>query len=98
MSTVASRLPTRSHNRWLYSMASLSLLVLTFVGFQLFYLQGKAYPGRPLTQPIRTLIIIHGCLMTAWMLLAVTQPLLVGAGRRRWHMKLGIFGVALATG
>ena len=99
MSTSASLLPTtRSHNRWFYSVASLSLLVLTFIGFQLFYLHGQAYPGRPLTPPIRTLIIIHGCLMTGWMLLAVAQPLLVVTGRKRLHMKLGILGVVLASG
>ena len=87
---------TPAHNRWFYSLASLSLLVLMFIGFQLFYLQGKAFPGRPLTPPIRTLVIIHGCLMTAWMLLAVAQPLLVGARRKRLHRKLGVAGVVLA--
>jgi hypothetical protein len=76
----------------------LSLLVFMFVGFQLFYLQGRSYPGRPITPPIRTLIIIHGCLMTAWMLLAVVQPLLVGARRKLLHMKLGILGAVLAAG
>lgn len=85
-------------SRWFYSLASLSLLAIMFIGFQLFYLQGKAYPGRPLTPPIRTLILVHGSLMTAWMLLAVAQPLLVGAGRKRLHMKLGALGVALAVG
>src|SRR5436305_1416311 len=89
---------TASHHRWFYSMASLSLLVLMFIGFQLFYLHGKAFPGRPLTPPIRTLIITHGCLMTAWMLLAVGQPLLVGTRRKRLHMKLGVLGVVLALG
>src|SRR5881394_2328448 len=99
MITSASPLPaTASHSRWFYSVASLSLLVLMFIGFQLFYLQGRAFPGRPLTPPIRTLIIIHGCLMTAWMLLAVAQPLLVGTNRKRLHMKLGVLGVVLAAG
>ncbi|HSI37303.1 MAG: hypothetical protein ACAI43_10230 [Phycisphaerae bacterium] len=99
MSTPASRSPTvSSHNRWFYSVASLSLLVLVIIGFMPFYLQGKAFPGRPLTPPIRTLIIVHGCLMTAWMLLAVGQPLLVGTRQKRLHMKLGIVGVALAVG
>lgn len=89
---------TSTQGKWFYSAASLSLLVLMFIGFQLFYLQGKAFPGRPLTPPIRTALIIHGCLMTTWMLLAVTQPLLVGTGRYRVHMKLGMIGVALAVG
>lgn len=98
MNTTASPKPTSPANcRWFYSLASLSLLVLMFIGFQMFYLQGIAYPGRPLTPPIRTLLIVHGCLMTAWMLLAVAQPLLVGTKRIRLHMKLGILGVALAA-
>jgi small-conductance mechanosensitive channel len=69
-----------------------------FLGFQLFYLQGQSYPGRPITPPIRTVIIVHACLMTAWMLLAVAQPLLVGTGRKGLHRKLGVLGVALAAG
>jgi len=87
-----------SHTRWFYSVASFGLLILMFIGFQLFYLQGRAYPGRPLTPPIRALIILHGSLMTAWMLLAVGQPLLVGARRRGAHMKMGILGIVLAVG
>jgi hypothetical protein len=84
-----------SHARWFYSIASFSLLVLTFIGFQLFYLKGEAYPGRPLTPPIRTLVITHGILMSVWMLLAVVQPLLVGMRFKRVHMKLGILGMLL---
>src|SRR5688572_29737527 len=64
-----------SHSRWFYSISSLLLLVLTFIGFQLFYMKGQAYPGRPLTPPIRMLVITHGVLMSLWMLLAVIQPL-----------------------
>src|SRR3954464_13677761 len=98
MSSSPTRLPIPYSSRWFYSVASLSLFVLMFIGFQLFYLQGKSFPGRPLTPPIRTLIIIHACLMTAWMLLAVGQPLLVGTRRKRVHMKLGVLGMVLAAG
>jgi hypothetical protein len=86
-----------SHSRWFYSISSLALLIFTVIGFQLFYLKGQAFPGRPLTPPIRALVITHGILMSAWMLLAVVQPLLVGARRKRLHMKLGVLGVVLAT-
>lgn len=85
-------------NRWFYSIASLTLLVLTFIGFRLFYLHLQAYPGRPLTPPIRTLLIIHGVSMTAWMLLSVIQPLLVAANRKLVHMALGKFAATLAVG
>lgn len=87
-----------NHNRLFYSIASIALLVLTIIGFRLFYLHMQAFPGRPLTPPIRTLLIVHGVLMTAWMLLSVVQPLLVASGRKRLHMKLGIFATALAAG
>lgn len=85
------------HSRLFYSAASLALLVLTVVGFRLFYLNMEAFPGRPLTPPIRTLLIVHAVLMTAWMLLSVVQPLLVASGRKRVHMTLGLFGTALAA-
>src|SRR5438128_928256 len=98
MTSSSSRLlASPSHNRWFYSAASLSLLILMFIGFRLCYLNGKSFPDRPLTPPIRTLIIIHACLMTSLMLLAVGQPLLVGAKRKRMHMKLGILGMMLAA-
>lgn len=59
------------HNRLFYSAASITLLALTLIGFRFFYLHLQAFPGRPLTPPIRTLLILHGVLMTAWMLLSV---------------------------
>lgn len=73
------------------------LLVLMFLGFQQFYLHGRAYPGRELTPPIRTLLILHGIGMTTWMLLFLVQPLLIVAGNRRVHMMLGRVGAVLAA-
>ena len=84
-------------SRFFYSIASILLLVLTLIGFRMFYLNLQAFPGRPLTPPIRTLVIVHGVSMTLWMLLSVVQPLLVAAGRKRLHMTLGMFGTALAS-
>ena len=75
--------------RLLYLGAAVLLLVLMFLGFQQFYLHGRAYPGRELTPPIRTLLILHGIGMTTWMLLFLVQPLLIVAGNRRVHMMLG---------
>ncbi len=87
-----------AHSRWFYPVASALLLVLTLVGFRHFYLQLQAYPGRPLPPPARAIYIIHGVLMTAWIVLAVVQPLLVATGRKRTHMKLGKFAMVLAIG
>lgn len=90
--------PTSSNRaRLFYSGAAVLLLALTFLGFQQFYLHGKAYPGRELAPPIRTLIILHGACMSAWVLVFLIQPLLIAAGNRRVHMMLGRFGAVLAV-
>lgn len=73
------------------------MLVLAFLGFQQFYLHGKAYPGRELAPAIRTLIILHGIGMSAWVLLFLLQPLLIRAGSRRVHRMLGRIGAVLAA-
>ena len=92
--------PTTSpsaRSRCFYSIASAALLVLALIGFRMFYLQLQAFPGRPLTPPNRTLLILHGVLMTAWMLLAVIQPLLIAGGRKQVHRILGTAGALLAA-
>lgn len=90
--------PPRSAPRYFYIGSSLLLLVLVFLGFQLFYLQGHAYPGRPLTPPIRNVVIAHGIAMSAWIILFIVQPLLIAARKHRLHMLLGKIGAVLAVG
>lgn len=94
--THSTRQPSRS--RWFYSVASLILLALTLIGFRYFYLHLQAYPGRPLPPPARAIFLIHGVLMTVWMIFAVAQPLLVASNRKKLHRKLGMFGAGLAVG
>ena len=97
MKKPSSALVGSSKGRLFYSLSSLLLLVVTFVGFRLFYMEGKAFPGHPLPPPTRTLLIVHGILMTAWMLLAVIQPWLIVGKKHKLHMKLGLFGAVLAA-
>jgi len=73
------------------------LLLLMFLGFQQFYLHGRAFPNRPLTPPIRPWLIAHGIAMTAWMVLLVVQPLLIVSRNHRIHMTLGKIGAGLAA-
>ncbi len=101
-SKLMNNVPTNSSQkpiveRYFYSVATILLLVLTVVGFQLFYFHGQMYPGRPLTPPIKTLIITHGTAMSLWMLLAIAQPLLVAGGNRRLHMTLGKVAAVIAV-
>jgi hypothetical protein len=90
--------PVRSDPvRLLYAAAALLLLVLMLLGFQQFYLHGRAYPAQPLAPPIRTLLIAHGAAMTLWVVAFVVQSLLIVGGNRRLHMAVGPFVVALAV-
>ncbi len=83
--------------RFFYVGTAALLLVLMFLGFQQFYLHGRAFPNRPLAPPIRTLIITHGIAMTAWVVLLLIQPVLVVNRKYRLHMALGKLGAALAA-
>ena len=84
--------------RYFYFIATALLLVLTVIGFQFFYFHGQAYPGRPLTPPIKNLVITHGLAMSLWMLLALAQPFLVASGNRRLHMMVGRGAAVIAVG
>ena len=79
-------------------IAAVVLLVLMFLGFQQFYLHGRAYPGQELPPPIRTLLIVHGLGMTAWGLLFLLQASLIATSRRALHRQLGVWGAGLAAG
>jgi hypothetical protein len=80
-----------------YTAAAALLLVLMILGFQQFYLHGKAYPGRELAPPICTLLILHGIGMSGWILLFLIQPLLIVTDNRRIHRMLGSIGAGLAA-
>ena len=90
-------LATPNYARLFYTGAALILLVLMLTGFQHFFLHGKAYPGRDIAPPIRSLIILHGITMSAWILLFLVQPLLIVSRNHRIHRSLGKIGAALAA-
>lgn len=87
---------TSKSMRFFHAAAAASLLVLMFWGFQKFFIHGRAYPDRPLTPPIKTLLILHGTAMATWMLLSLVQPLLIVGNNRRVHMALGKVGAMIA--
>jgi Na+/citrate or Na+/malate symporter len=83
--------------RYFYSMSAILMLVLTLIGFHHFYLLGESYPGRPITPPIRGLVITHGIAMTAWCILMIIQPMLIATRSYAVHKALGRTGAALAA-
>jgi hypothetical protein len=87
----------RDRARLFYAGAAALLLAVMFIGFQQFYLHGRAFPDRPLTPAIRTLVIAHGIAMSLWMMLLLVQPLLVLNRKYRVHMAVGKAGALLAA-
>jgi len=83
------RLPS---DRYFHAGMALVMLLTVFVGFApTFYLR-PAFGGPPATP----LVHLHGILFSAWMLLFLTQTLLIAHGNKALHRRLGIVGAMLA--
>lgn len=95
MSTPIHRAARPTADRYFFAGAAALVLITTVLGFHHFYFEGRAWPGRPITPPIRGLVIAHGIGMPLWLLLAIIQPLLVGRQAVSWHRKLGWASAAL---
>jgi len=83
--------------RMFYLVAGCLLLLIVAIGFQQFYLHGKANDGGSVTQRIMPLVVLHGIAMSVWIVLFVTQSSLIVSGNRKLHMSLGIAGAMLAA-
>jgi hypothetical protein len=76
-----------------YFLSAVIISAIMFAGFaKNFYL--RAWIG---TRPITAMVHVHGLVMTAWILLFLTQTLLVAKGRTDLHRKLGVTGALLAV-
>ena len=86
---MSTALPMFSRSRYYVTMAAfMSLMVL--VGFWPSYFSQvlRGIPDRP------WVIHMHGLIFVGWMVLLVTQVILVASGRTRAHRTLGTFGIA----
>jgi hypothetical protein len=91
MTEIAAR---RAFDRRLFLAAAIAFPLLVLVGF------GRTYYARGLfdVPPLPTrLVHLHGLLMTAWVVLFVTQVRLISAQRVRLHQRLGYAGVGLGA-
>ncbi len=91
--TASGSLPIRKHpdDFFFASMAGLILLTV-FIGFaRTYYLAGVFHAHLP-----SVLVHFHGVIFSCWILLFITQIVLVSSNRIRWHMQLGVFGIFLA--
>jgi uncharacterized membrane protein YozB (DUF420 family) len=92
---VAAR-PKWTAERRFYTLMSIAMLVAVYVGFARSFFLRPLFPEWP--SPAEPVFYVHGAFFTAWMVLLVTQAVLVATRRVAIHRKLGLAGVALATG
>ena len=83
-------------DRWFYSSAGATFLVIMLVGFHSFVTSGRGAGGRVLDPTIFRLDLIHGLAIAAWYVLFFIQSLLISTRNRRLHFKLGWSAVAIA--
>lgn len=82
--------------RRFFTLMSIAMLVAVYVGFARSFFLRPLFPDWP--APAEPVFYVHGAFFTAWMVLLVTQALLVATRRVDIHRKLGMAGVALAVG
>jgi len=84
--------PRAALDRWFFPLMGLAAAIVVFAGFShTFYRRGA-----PLG-PLPTLLVIHGAVFTAWVVLFIAQTSLVATRNVKLHMQLGWFGAALAA-
>jgi len=86
----ASQIRQRRDHRFFLTMAILAAITV-FVGFFPTYFQKPIEPvlQLPPSPKLATLFIVHGAVMTAYIVFYVLQTVLAGTGRRALHMILG---------
>jgi hypothetical protein len=83
--------------RRFYSGYTLAILLAIVIGFApSFFLRGLVEPFATL-KPLRPVVLVHGLVTAAWVLLFPLQAWLISAGRRDLHMQLGKLGFALGA-
>lgn len=82
-------------DRFFYSTAAALNLVIMFVGFFAFYLNGHGEGGRVIAPGIMVVVIVHGMSVTGWYFLSLVQSLLITVKNRKLHMTLGWSAVGL---
>ena len=97
MATIARPAVSIRNDRLFYTGMGFAIAATTFWGFAAsFYL--SAWLPRPASAPDWTsLLYVHGAVFTAWMVLLVVQPLLIGRRNIGLHRSLGYVGAGVAA-
>lgn len=93
---VSNAIARANSERRFYTGMAIFMIAMVLIGFApSFYFRGLVEYPRP-NPTISPLVLVHGIVFSAWMLLFLVQARLVGAGRRDLHMQLGLWGMILA--
>jgi hypothetical protein len=90
MNTVARPVHTAFERRY-FVAAAIGIIFVVLIGFSV------DLPLLPHLGSLSLLVQVHGIVMLTWIALFFTQALLVARHRVDLHMRLGIFGAALAV-
>ena len=74
---------------------ALAMFGVVYLGFARSFFLRPLFPDHP--SPSEPIFYVHGAVFTAWLVLLVTQPFLVTAGRTDLHRALGRLGAVLAA-
>lgn len=89
--------PNPASERRFYTGMATVMIVIVLIGFApSFYLRGLVHYSRP-NPTISPLVMVHGVMFSAWMLIFLMQTRLVAVGRRDAHMKLGRWSMLFAA-
>ena len=84
---------SKRRERLFYTGMAVAFVLTVFAGFaRTFYLRPHVQ-----TQPLISLLALHGIVFTSWIALLLTQTTLVATKRTRTHMRLGVAGSLLAS-
>jgi hypothetical protein len=88
-----SRTDSRIFDRRLFAAAAILFPLVIVLGFAPTYYLRPVFAAAPLPSWV---LHVHGLLMSAWVLLFVTQVYLISARRVRLHQRLGLSSIGLA--
>ncbi len=91
--TINQRIAAQRRERRFFTGMCVAIAITVFVGFApTFYLRPFFHP-----EPLIPLLILHGLIFTAWIVLLLIQTTLIATKRTRIHRRLGIAGAVLAV-
>ncbi len=98
--TVTQPSTVGAHDRVFYSAMAITMAIVVFIGFApTFYL--RDFFGAPVSvsgaASLSPLVVAHGILFSAWVVLFIVQTALVASRRVALHRRMGVAGVVLAV-